>query len=107
MFEPMAHPPAHPHCGTRREIDASGDFPANHATYYPGAETMTLGSFSSAAPDASWAGRPLTRRRDKRIDVLAVAIRVGMTAADLTESTRLPHVPPKTRRASWIDGPMT
>lgn len=60
--------------------------PANHAGYYPGAETMTIKLLFE--PDG---GRILGAQAvggagvDKRIDVLAVAIQAGMTVFDLEE----------------------
>ncbi|MBA7586127.1 Coenzyme A disulfide reductase [subsurface metagenome] len=70
------------------------DHPANHATYYPGAGTISLKLLFS--PDT---GRILgaqaagTEGVDKRIDVLAVAIRAGMTVFDL-EHLELSYAPP-------------
>lgn len=61
-------------------------FSPNHATYYPGAKNMTL-KVVYAKED----GRILGAQAigfggvDKRIDVLATAIRAKMTAQDLTE----------------------
>jgi NADPH-dependent 2,4-dienoyl-CoA reductase/sulfur reductase-like enzyme/rhodanese-related sulfurtransferase len=60
--------------------------PAHHASYYPGAEAMTLKILF--APDS---GRLLGAQAvgaagvDKRIDVLSVAIQAGMTVFDLEE----------------------
>lgn len=60
--------------------------PGNHAGYYPGAKQMSLKLLF--APDG---GRLLGAQAvgsegvDKRIDVLAVAIKAGMTAYDLEE----------------------
>lgn len=60
--------------------------PANHATYYPGAETMTLKVVFERGTGRILGGQAIGRGGvDKRIDVLAVAIRARMTAADLTE----------------------
>ncbi len=60
--------------------------PSHHATYYPGAENMTLKLLFE--PDS---GKVLGAQAvggagvDKRIDVLAVAIQAGMTVYDLEE----------------------
>ncbi len=60
--------------------------PANHAGYYPGAKQMSIKLLF--APDS---GRVLGAQAvgrdgvDKRIDVLAVAIKAGMTVFDLEE----------------------
>jgi NADPH-dependent 2,4-dienoyl-CoA reductase/sulfur reductase-like enzyme/rhodanese-related sulfurtransferase len=60
--------------------------PANHAGYYPGAKQMSIKLLF--APDS---GRLLGAQAvgrdgvDKRIDVLAVAIKAGMTVFDLEE----------------------
>jgi NADPH-dependent 2,4-dienoyl-CoA reductase/sulfur reductase-like enzyme/rhodanese-related sulfurtransferase len=59
--------------------------PGHHAGYYPGSETMHL--VASFAPDGTLLGAQGVGRAgvDKRIDVLATAIRAGMTADDLAE----------------------
>ena len=68
--------------------------PANHATYYPGAETMTLKVVFERGTGRILGGQAIGRGGvDKRIDVLAVAIRAHMTAADLTELD-LAYAPP-------------
>ncbi len=67
--------------------------PANHAGYYPGAESMALKVLFH--PDS---GKLLGAQAvggagvDKRIDVLAVAIQAGMTVFDL-EETELAYAP--------------
>ena len=68
--------------------------PANHATYYPGAQVMTMkvlferGSLRLlGAQIVGGAGV------DKRIDVLATAIRAGLTA-DLLKDLDLAYAPP-------------
>lgn len=69
-------------------------YSASHATYYPGAENMTLKTLFD--PNN---GRILGAQIvgfggvDKRIDVLSTAIRTKMTAADLTELD-LAYAPP-------------
>lgn len=68
--------------------------PASHAAYYPGARDMTVKTLFN--PEN---GRILGAQIvgfegvDKRIDVLATAIRAGMTAADL-EELDLAYAPP-------------
>lgn len=68
--------------------------PANHATYYPGAETMTLKVVYDRTDGRILGGQAIGRGGvNKRIDVLAVAIRARMTAADLVELD-LAYAPP-------------
>lgn len=68
--------------------------PANHATYYPGAETMTLKVVFDREGGRVLGAQAIGRGGvDKRIDVIAVAIRARMTAADLTELD-LAYAPP-------------
>lgn len=68
--------------------------PANHATYYPGAETMTLKVVFDRGDGRVLGAQAIGRGGvDKRIDVIAVAIRARMTAADLTELD-LAYAPP-------------
>lgn len=68
--------------------------PANHATYYPGAETMTLKVVFDRGDGRVLGAQAIGRGGvDKRIDVIAVAIRARMTAADLTELD-LTYAPP-------------
>ena len=69
-------------------------FPASHATYYPGAKTMTMKVLFEretllllGAQIVGYEGV------DKRIDVLATAIRLGAKATDLTELD-LAYAPP-------------
>lgn len=68
--------------------------PASHATYYPGAHTMTM-KVLFERPSGRILGAQIIGRDgvDKRIDVLAVAIKAGMTAFDLTEID-LAYAPP-------------
>ena len=69
-------------------------FSPDHATYYPGASNMTVKTLFD--PET---GRILGAQIvggngvDKRIDVLATAIRAGMTGADL-EELELAYAPP-------------
>jgi NADPH-dependent 2,4-dienoyl-CoA reductase/sulfur reductase-like enzyme/rhodanese-related sulfurtransferase len=65
----------------------------HHAGYYPGSEQMHL--VASFAPDGTLLGAQGVGRAgvDKRIDVLATAIRANMTADDLAE-LELAYAPP-------------
>ena len=67
--------------------------PGNHAGYYPGSEDVHL--VASFAPDGTLLGAQGVGRAgvDKRIDILATAIRAGMTADDLAE-LELAYAPP-------------
>lgn len=67
--------------------------PGNHAGYYPGAETIHLKVL--VAPDGRLLGAQAVGRAgvDRRIDVLAVALRAGMDADDLAE-LELAYAPP-------------
>ena len=67
--------------------------PGDHAGYYPGAEQLHL--VASFAPDGTLLGAQGVGRAgvDKRIDILAVAIRAGMSADDLAE-LELAYAPP-------------
>lgn len=68
--------------------------PASHATYYPGAHTMTM-KVLFEKPSGKILGAQIIGHEgvDKRIDVLAVAINANMTAEDLTEID-LAYAPP-------------
>ena len=80
--------------GTGLDFDSIIITPASHATYYPGAHTMTM-KVLFEQPTGRILGAQIIGRDgvDKRIDVLAVAIKVGMTAFDLTEID-LAYAPP-------------
>ena len=67
--------------------------PGDHAGYYPGSEPVHL--VASFAPDGILLGAQGVGRVgvDKRIDILATAIRAGMTADDLAE-LELAYSPP-------------
>ncbi len=67
--------------------------PAHHAGYFPGAEQIHL--VASFAPDGRLLGAQAVGRAgvDKRIDVLATALRAGMGADDLAE-LELAYAPP-------------
>ena len=68
--------------------------PASHATYYPGSHAMTM-KVLFERPTGRILGAQIigVDGVDKRIDVLAVAIKAGMTAFDLTEID-LAYAPP-------------
>jgi NADPH-dependent 2,4-dienoyl-CoA reductase/sulfur reductase-like enzyme/rhodanese-related sulfurtransferase len=67
--------------------------PGHHAGYFPGAEQVHV--VASFAPDGRLLGAQAVGRDgvDKRIDVLATALRAGMTADDLAE-LELAYAPP-------------
>ena len=67
--------------------------PGHHAGYYPGSEEVHL--VASFAPDGTLLGVQGVGRAgvDKRIDILATAIRAGMSADDLAE-LELAYAPP-------------
>lgn len=69
-------------------------FPASHATYYPGAKTMTM-KVLFERETLRLLGAQIVGYEgvDKRIDVLATAIRLGAKATDLTELD-LAYAPP-------------
>ena len=74
------------------EFDKTVTFSPSHATYYPGAGNMTVKVlFSPNASGRFKKGQILgaqiagTAGVDKRIDVLAAAVRCGATAGDLTD----------------------
>jgi len=68
--------------------------PLSHASYYPGAEPITLKLLFSAQGGKILGAQALGKEGvDKRIDVLAVAIRAGMTTFDL-ENLELGYAPP-------------
>jgi len=67
--------------------------PGDHAGYFPGSEQVHL--VASFSPDGLLLGAQGVGRAgvDKRIDILATAIRAGMTADDLAE-LELAYAPP-------------
>ncbi|MEZ0448058.1 FAD-dependent oxidoreductase [Cellulomonas sp. ICMP 17802] len=67
--------------------------PGHHAGWFPGAEQVHL--VATFAPDGRLLGAQAVGRAgvDKRIDVLATALRAGMTADDLAE-LELAYAPP-------------
>jgi NADPH-dependent 2,4-dienoyl-CoA reductase/sulfur reductase-like enzyme/rhodanese-related sulfurtransferase len=68
--------------------------PGNHAGYYPGASTLHL-KLLFAPEDGTLLGAGVVGRDgvDKRLDVLATALRAGMTVFDL-EQLELAYAPP-------------
>ena len=82
---------------TRRaglDVEAVVLSPMNHAGYYPGGRVMTMKVlFERRTGKLLGAQIVGSDGVDKRIDVLATAIRAGMTAADLTELD-LAYAPP-------------
>lgn len=76
------------------EADAVVLAPMNHAGYYPGGQVMTMKVVYERGTGRILGGQIIGGDGvDKRIDVLATAIRAGMTAADLTELD-LAYAPP-------------
>lgn len=68
--------------------------PANHATYYPGASPVSLKLLFEPKEGKILGAQAVgTDGVDKRIDVLAVAIRAGLTVFDL-EEMELSYAPP-------------
>lgn len=68
--------------------------PASHATYYPGAGSMTMKVLFERGSGRILGAQIIgTDGADKRIDVIATAIRAHMTAADLIELD-LAYAPP-------------
>ncbi len=60
--------------------------PANHAGYYPGAEGMSLKLVVDADTDAILGAQGVGGAGvDKRMDVIATAVRGGLTASDLAD----------------------
>ena len=68
--------------------------PTNHASYYPGASPISLKLLFDPSDGKILGAQAVgTDGVDKRIDVLAVAIRAGMTVYDL-ETLELSYAPP-------------
>ena len=68
--------------------------PASHAGYYPGAKSMALKlTFDSATGEILGAQGIGTEGVDKRIDIIATAIRGGITAPELAD-LELAYAPP-------------
>ena len=69
-----------------RPIRVIHTHPAHHAGYYPGAEPMSLKLLIDAQTDAILGAQGVGGAGvDKRIDVIATAIRGGLTASDLAD----------------------
>ena len=69
-------------------------FPASHAAYYPGAQSLTMKALYEKETLRLLGAQIVGREgADKRIDVLATAIRAGMTALELRELD-LAYAPP-------------
>lgn len=69
-----------------RPIRVIHTHPANHAGYYPGAEGMSLKLVIDAETDAIVGAQGVGGAGvDKRIDVIATAMRGGLTASDLAD----------------------
>ena len=76
------------------DFDAVVLTPPNHATYYPGARTMTLKVLFERATGRIIGAQAIGREGvEKRIDVLATAIRADLSASDLAELD-LAYAPP-------------
>ncbi|WP_306600038.1 FAD-dependent oxidoreductase [Geothrix sp. 21YS21S-2] len=67
--------------------------PADHATYYPGAQSMSLKLLFDAEGHILGAQAVGAAGVDKRIDVIATAMRGGLTVYDL-EDSELCYAPP-------------
>jgi len=69
-----------------RDVRVIHTHPANHAGYYPGAEGMSLKLVVDAETDAILGAQGVGGAGvDKRIDVIATAMRGGLTASDLAD----------------------
>lgn len=69
-------------------------FPTSHATYYPGAKSMVMKVLYEKESKRLLGAQIIgSDGVDKRIDVLATAIRAGMPATELTELD-LAYAPP-------------
>jgi NADPH-dependent 2,4-dienoyl-CoA reductase/sulfur reductase-like enzyme/rhodanese-related sulfurtransferase len=69
-----------------RRVRVIHTHPANHAGYYPGAEGMALKLVVDADTDAILGAQGVGGAGvDKRIDVIATAMRGGLTASDLAD----------------------
>lgn len=69
-----------------RRVRAIHTHPADHAGYYPGAETMSLKLLVDPDTDAILGAQGVGRSGvDKRIDIIATAMRGGLRASDLAD----------------------
>lgn len=76
------------------EYDKAVTYSASHATYYPGAMDMTIKTIYVPSTGKILGAQIVGFEGvDKRIDVMAAAIRGGMTSADL-EELELSYAPP-------------
>lgn len=76
------------------EYDKAVTYSASHATYYPGATDMTIKTIYVPSTGKILGAQIVGFEGvDKRIDVMAAAIRGGMTSADL-EELELSYAPP-------------
>lgn len=74
--------------------DKSFTYSASHATYYPGASNMSIKTIFEKETGRILGAQIIGNEGvDKRCDILATAIRAGLTAADLTE-LELCYAPP-------------
>ena len=80
--------------GEGRQFIAMHTHPNSHATYYPGAKAMSLKLLVDPGSGAILGAQGVgTEGVDKRIDVLATAIRGGLTAPELAD-LELAYAPP-------------
>lgn len=69
-----------------RDIRVLHIHPLNHAGYYPGASQLTFKLVVDAQTDAILGAQAVGREGvDKRIDVIATAMRAGLSASDLAD----------------------
>lgn len=69
-----------------RDVRAIHSHPSSHAGYYPGAESMALKLVVDPRTDAILGAQGVGGEGvDKRIDVIATAMRGGLTASDLAD----------------------
>lgn len=69
-----------------RSIRVIHTHPASHATYYPGADAMSLKLLVDAESDEILGAQGVGKGGvDKRIDVIATAMRAGLRASDLAD----------------------
>lgn len=69
-----------------RDVRAIHTHPESHAGYYPGAQPMSLKLVVDPATDAILGAQAVGGEGvDKRIDVIATAMRAGLTASDLAD----------------------
>lgn len=77
-----------------RSYQAIHTHPANHATYYPGSEPLAIKVLFDPADGAILGAQVVGREGvDKRVDVIATAMRGGLTVWDLAD-LELAYAPP-------------